>query len=110
MPPAIRPNMKIRTLIVDDEALGRKRLRKLLESEPECEIIRECLGGHEAVAAIRSFTPDLAFLDVQMPELDGFDVLRQLEVESAPAIIFVTAYDQFALKACEARAIEYRLT
>src|SRR5882762_14729 len=109
MPPPITSNMKIRTLIVDDEALGRKRLRKLLESEPECEIIGECRDGHEAVAAIRSFTPDLVFLDVQMPELNGFEVLAQLDRERLPVIIFVTAYDQYALKAFEAQAIDYLL-
>jgi len=101
--------VKIRTLIVDDEALGRKRVRKLLESELECEIIGECSDGHEAVAAMRSFTPDLVFLDVQMPELNGFEVLAQLEMERLPVIIFVTAYDQFALKAFEAQAIDYLL-
>lgn len=101
--------MKLRTLIVDDEALGRKRVRKLLGTQPECEIIGECSDGHEAVAAIRSFTPHLVFLDVQMPELNGFEVLAQLEAEHLPAIIFVTAYDQFALKAFEAQAIDYLL-
>jgi len=101
--------MKIRTLIVDDEALGRKRLRRLLEGEPECEIIGEGRDGHEAVAAIRSFRPDLVFLDVQMPELNGFEVLAQLAVEQMPVVVFVTAYDQFALKAFEARAIDYLL-
>jgi len=101
--------MKIRTLIVDDEALGRKRLRKLLETESECEIIGECCDGQEAVAAMRSFTPDLLFLDVQMPELNGFEVLAQLDRKRLPVIIFVTAYDQYALKAFEARAIDYLL-
>src|SRR3954454_25370965 len=99
--------MKIRTLIVDDEALGRKRLRKLLETESECEVIGECSDGHEAVAAIRSFRPDLVFLDVQMPELNGFDVLAQLKTERMPIMVVVTAYDQSALKAFEAQAIEY---
>src|SRR5438093_427183 len=101
--------MRIGTLIVDDEALGRKRLRKLLESQPECEILGECCDGVEAVAAIRSFAPALVFLDVQMPELNGFEVLAQLEREHIPVIIFVTAYDQFALKAFEAQAIDYLL-
>src|SRR2546428_3371292 len=101
--------MKIRTLIVDDEALGRKRLRKLLETESECEIIGECCDGQEAVAAMRSFTPDLLFLDVQMPELNGFEVLAQLDHKRLPVIIFVTAYDQYALKAFEAQAIDYLL-
>lgn len=101
--------MKIRTLIVDDEALGRKRLRKLLESETECELIGECCDGQEAVAAIQAFKPNLLFLDVQMPELNGFEVLAQLDGERLPVIIFVTAYDQYALKAFEAQAIDYLL-
>jgi two-component system LytT family response regulator len=101
--------MKVRTLIVDDEALGRKRLRKLLESETECELIGECCDGQEAVAAIQAFTPDLLFLDVQMPELNGFEVLAQLNGNRLPVIIFVTAYDQYALKAFEAQAIDYLL-
>src|SRR2546426_6961537 len=102
-PPCER--MKIRTLLVDDEALGRKRLRKLLESETDYELIGECCDGQEAVAAIQAFTPDLLFLDVQMPELNGFEVLAQLDHKRLPVIIFVTAYDQYALKAFEAQAI-----
>lgn len=101
--------MKIRTLVVDDEALGRKRLRKLLESETEYELIGECCDGQEAVAAINTFTPDLLFLDVQMPELNGFEVLTQIDRARLPVIIFVTAYDQYALKAFEAQAIDYLL-
>ena len=101
--------MKIRTLLVDDEALGRKRLRKLLETETDYELIGECCDGQEAVAAIQAFTPDLLFLDVQMPELNGFEVLAQLDHKRLPVIIFVTAYDQYALKAFEAQAIDYLL-
>src|SRR3954453_5171055 len=101
--------MKRRTLIVDDEPLGRKRLRNLLKDEPECEVIAECSNGHEAVAAIQSLNPDLVFLDVQMPELNGFEVLAQIDPKRIPVIIFVTAYDQFALKAFEAKAIDYLL-
>ncbi|MCG8607099.1 LytTR family DNA-binding domain-containing protein [bacterium] len=99
----------IRTLIVDDEPLARERVRKLLESDTEVEIIGECLNGKEAVKAIRAEHPDLVFLDVQMPELDGFGVLRKLSDVSLPSIIFVTAYDQYALKAFEVHALDYLL-
>jgi two-component system LytT family response regulator len=99
--------MKIRTLIVDDEPLGRKLIRKLLEGETEFEIIGECADGRSAVVSINRHRPDLVFLDVQMPELGGFEVLEQ--VEQMPVVIFVTAYDQFALKAFEAHALDYLL-
>jgi two-component system, LytTR family, response regulator len=101
--------MKIRTLIVDDEELGRKRIRKLLSSEPEFEIVGESCDGREAIRAIEKFSPDLVFLDVQMPELGGFDVLAQIAPGKMPVIVFVTAYDQFALKAFEAQALDYLL-
>ncbi|HXP60577.1 MAG TPA: LytTR family DNA-binding domain-containing protein [Dongiaceae bacterium] len=101
--------MKLRTLIVDDEALARQRLRQLLEAEPEIEIIGECADGREAVAAIRAGSPDLVFLDVQMPELDGFGVLEALANQPMPLIVFVTAYDQFALRAFEVHALDYLL-
>jgi two-component system LytT family response regulator len=101
--------MKLRTLIVDDEALARQRLRQLLEAEPEIEIIGECADGREAVAAIRGTSPDLVFLDVQMPELDGFGVLEALASQPMPLIVFVTAYDKFALRAFEVHAVDYLL-
>ena len=101
--------LKTRVLIVDDEPLARERLRRLLESEPSCELIGECGDGASAVAAIRSTSPDLVFLDVQMPELDGFEVLEKLGFDKLPAVIFVTAYDQFALKAFEVHAVDYLL-
>jgi len=101
--------VKLRTLIVDDEALGRKRVRKLLGTQPECEIIGECSDGHEAVAAIRSFAPDLVFLDVQMPELDGFDVITEVGTDKMPPVIFVTAFDDYAVSAFEFGAFDYLL-
>ncbi|HOW64728.1 MAG TPA: LytTR family DNA-binding domain-containing protein [Candidatus Paceibacterota bacterium] len=101
--------MKTRTLIVDDELLARERLRQLLQSEPDIEIVGECADGREAVDAIRRESPDLIFLDVQMPELDGFGVLAAIESEPAPVIVFVTAHDRFALRAFEVHAVDYLL-
>jgi len=101
--------MKIRALIVDDEPLARERLASLLAAEKDIEVIGQCANGIEALAAIQEKTPDLVFLDVQMPELDGFGVLAALEGERKPAVIFVTAHDRFALKAFEVHAIDYLL-
>lgn len=101
--------MKIRVLLADDEPLARERLRSLLELEPGLELIGECSDGAAAVAAIRKESPDLVFLDVQMPELDGFGVLAQLGGEKLPAVVFVTAHDEFALKAFEVHAVDYLL-
>jgi two-component system LytT family response regulator len=101
--------MKIRTLVVDDEPLARTNLTVLLRHDPEIEIIAECGSGEEALAEIRRSEPDLVFLDVQMPECDGFDVLELLGGNLPPAVIFVTAYDQYALRAFEAGALDYLL-
>lgn len=101
--------MKIRALIVDDEPLARQRLRALLESEPDLEIIGESADGQEAVAAIREHEPDLVFLDVQMPKLDGFRVLEAVGPDRMPVTIFVTAYDRYALQAFEVHALDYLL-
>ena len=101
--------MKIRTIIVDDEALARDRLRQLLRNESAVEIAGECADGREAVALIKSARPDLVFLDVQMPELDGFGVLREIGIENAPVIVFVTAHDEFALRAFDVHAVDYLL-
>lgn len=101
--------MKVRTLIVDDEPLARDRLRQLLRNEPEIEIVGECADGREAVAVIQKTPPDLIFLDVQMPELDGFGVVEAIGAESAPVIVFVTAHDKFALRAFEIHAVDYLL-
>lgn len=100
--------VRIRTLIVDDEPPARANLRVLLRRDPEVDIVAECGSGTEALTEIRSKKPDLVFLDVQMPECDGFDVLELLG-GGLPAIIFVTAYDQYALRAFEAGALDYLL-
>lgn len=101
--------MKIRTLIVDDESLARERLRQLLQSEAEIDVVGECADGQEAVAAIQKQSPDLIFLDVQMPELDGFGVIEAITAQPPPVIVFVTAHDKFALRAFEVHAVDYLL-
>src|SRR5215475_13951716 len=103
------PPSKIRTLIVDDEPLARSNIAVLLGDDPEIQIIGECGSGAEALGEIRVARPDLLFLDVQMPECDGFDVLEMLGNDLPPAVIFVTAYDQYALRAFEAGALDYLL-
>jgi two-component system LytT family response regulator len=100
---------KIKTLIVDDEPLARRNLRLLLSKDPQIEILDECRNGREAVKAINSLSPDLIFLDIQMPEMDGFDVLAHVGPENIQAIIFVTAFDQYALKAFDVHALDYLL-
>jgi two-component system LytT family response regulator len=100
---------KIRTLIVDDEPLARRNLRLLLEQDPQIDIIEECRNGREAVKAIKNLSPDLIFLDIQMPEMDGFDVLASVGAAQIQSIIFVTAFDQYALKAFEVHALDYLL-
>jgi two-component system LytT family response regulator len=99
----------IRALVVDDEPLARSNLTVLLRRDPEIEVVRECGSGMEALAEIRGSKPDLVFLDVQMPECDGFDVLEMLGGELPAAVVFVTAYDQYALRAFEAGALDYLL-
>ncbi|MBI5766854.1 MAG: response regulator [Verrucomicrobia bacterium] len=107
--------MKLTALIVDDEPLARERLRTLLGTDPEIVIAGECSNGREAVAAVQRLRPDLLFLDIQMPELDGFQTLAQLNGPGAgpaaplPAIIFVTAFDQHAVRAFEIHALDYLL-
>ena len=101
--------MKIRVLIVDDESLARNRLRQLLESEPDIELVGECGDGQEALCAIQKSKPDLVFLDIQMPELDGFGVVEAVAADSLPVVVFVTAYDKFALRAFEFHAVDYLL-
>lgn len=101
---------KTRALIVDDEPLARERIRTLLEDDAEIEIVGESKDGREALAAIRSAAPELLFLDVQMPELNGFEVLETLAFEERlPVVIFVTAYDQYALHAFDVHALDYLL-
>jgi two-component system LytT family response regulator len=99
----------VRVLVVDDEPLARSGVVRLLGGDPGIEVVGECGDGRSAVEAILSRKPDLVILDVQMPELDGFEVLRALEPEQRPEVIFVTAYDQHALRAFEVHAIDYLL-
>lgn len=101
--------MSIRVLIVDDESLARDTIRLLLKQHEEFEIIGECKDGHEAVAAIMQEAPDLVFLDIQMPEKNGFEVVASVGPEHMPVIIFATAYDRYALQAFEAHALDYLL-
>ncbi len=99
----------IRVLIVDDELLGRTVIREMLRGDTEVEIIGECASGREAINLIRQHRPDLVFLDVQMPVLDGFAVLSALDPQQMPFVIFVTAYDQYAVRAFEVYALDYLL-
>lgn len=101
--------MKLRLLIVDDEELARERLKRLLASAADVEIVGECGDGPSAIAAVRKLAPDLLLLDVQMPGMDGFQVLRELGPERLPAVVFVTAFDAHAVRAFEARAVDYLL-
>jgi two-component system LytT family response regulator len=101
--------VKIRTLIVDDEPLARQRLRALLDGDPDIEVVGECGDGKQAVAEVRRLRPDLLFVDVQMPVLDGFGVLEALAGGAMPVVIFVTAHDRYALKAFEVHALDYLL-
>ena len=101
--------MKIRALIVDDEQLARQRVRLLLGEESDVEVIGESEDGFEAVDQIQATKPDLIFLDVQMPDMDGFEVLRRVPQASLPVVIFTTAYDQHALRAFEVSALDYLL-
>ncbi len=99
----------MRVLIVDDEALARQRVRRLLQNEPDVEIVGEAESGHEAVAMIRELQPDLVCLDVQMPGLDGFGVLREIDGSTVPMVLFITAYDEHAQRAFDVHAVDYVL-
>jgi two-component system, LytTR family, response regulator len=101
--------MSIRALIADDEPLARDRIRRFLAKDPEIEVVAECGDGAAAVAAIRREAPDLVFLDVQMPEMDGFEVVRRVGAKRMPVTIFVTAYDTYAIRAFDAQALDYLL-
>lgn len=100
---------KIRALVVDDESLARKGLTIRLEELGKVEVVRECRNGQEALAAIAELTPDLIFLDIQMPGMTGFDVVGQLQQDNMPLVIFVTAYDEFAVTAFDLHAVDYLL-
>ncbi len=99
----------VSALIVDDEPLARARLRKLIDDAPSIAVVGECRNGAEAVTAIREQSPDIVFLDIQMPEMDGFGVVEEIGVERMPVVVFVTAYDEHALRAFEAHALDYVL-
>lgn len=99
----------IRALIVDDEPFARASLLVLLRRDPEIEIAGECASGLEAIDAIRNLRPDLVFLDIRMPDCDGFEVLERLSPAETPAIVFVTAFDEYALRAFEVEAMDYLL-
>jgi len=99
----------IRTLIVDDESLARERIREMLEADPEIEIVGDCANGKEAIRAIAGLKPELMFLDVEMPGMDGFEVLESLDPARMPVVIFVTAYDQYAVRAFDIYALDYLL-
>lgn len=101
--------MSVRVLIVDDEALARQRVRRLLQNEADVEIVGEAESGHEAVTMIRELQPDLVCLDVQMPGLDGFGVLEQIDGGPVPMVLFVTAYDEHAQRAFDVHAVDYVL-
>ena len=102
-------NRPIRALIVDDEALARRFIRRMLKGDRDFEIIGECSNGKETVAMIRRENPDIVFLDVQMPEMDGLTVLQSIGIERLPEIIFTTAYEQYAIRAFELHALDYLL-
>src|SRR5215813_11912864 len=99
----------INAVIVEDEPLGRDLIRELLRNDSEVHVVGECGDGHEALRVIDSKQPDLVFLDVRMPEIDGFDVLAGLQRHPAPVVVFVTAYDEYAVRAFEVNAVDYLL-
>lgn len=99
----------IRVLIVDDEAPAREKVRALLSAEADVDVVGEASDGEEAVLAIRRMSPDLVLLDIQMPRLDGFGVIEAIGVEAMPTVVFVTAYDEHALRAFEVQALDYLL-
>ena len=100
---------KIRTLVVDDEPLARRRICTLLQKRDDIQLLGECKNGKEALASIQQYKPDLVFMDVQMPDLNGFEVLQNKEFHYKPFIIFVTAFNQYALKAFDVKAVDYLL-
>ncbi|MEP7242535.1 MAG: LytTR family DNA-binding domain-containing protein [Gammaproteobacteria bacterium] len=102
-------SQRIRTVIVDDETLARRGLEIRLLAAQDFEIVSQCANGREAITAIATHRPDLVFLDIQMPGMSGFEVLAQLPHDSIPLVVFVTAYDQYAIRAFEARAVDYLL-
>lgn len=111
--PAISPDRSsgpiMRAVIADDERLAREKVRILLASEPNVRLVAECSDGRQAVSAVRAHRADLLLLDIQMPDMDGFQVLNELRPEEMPVVIFTSAYDQYAIRAFEAHALDYLL-
>jgi two-component system LytT family response regulator len=107
--PGAAGHAKIRALVVDDEPVARDRIVRLLQQQSDIELVGECSNGVETITAIEQLLPDLVFLDVQMPEMNGFDVVRALEAGHVPAVVFVTAYDEYAVRAFEVHALDYLL-
>src|SRR5271157_975018 len=101
--------LAMRTIIADDEHLARKKLRLLLGSEPGVHVIAECQDGQQAIDAVKAHKPDLLLIDIRMPDLDGFHVLEKIAPDEMPVVVFTTAYDQFAIRAFEAHALDYLL-
>src|ERR1039458_4823003 len=107
--PDVMTGALVRVVFADDERLARKKLQLLLESEPQVIVVAECQDGKDTVSAIKSFAPDLLLLDIQMPDLDGFKVLNEIPPPQMPVVIFTSAYDQYAIRAFEAHALDYLL-
>jgi two-component system, LytTR family, response regulator len=103
------PRDTLRALVIDDEPLARAHIRSLLAADPEVDIVAECGNGRDAVRAVRELEPDLVFLDIQMPELDGFEVVQAIGVDRMPVVVFVTAFDEYALRAFQVHALDYLL-
>jgi two-component system LytT family response regulator len=99
----------IRTIIADDEPLARKKLRLLLGSEPGVQVVAECQDGQQTIGAVQKHKPDLLLIDIRMPDVDGFEVLGRIAAEEMPVVVFTTAYDQFAIRAFQAHAMDYLL-
>lgn len=100
---------RVRVLVIDDETLGRKKICRMLKDDPEVELAGEHAGGAEAVAMIHALNPDLLFLDINMPEMDGFALLEEVDAAKMPFVVFITAYDQYALRAFQVHALDYLL-
>jgi two-component system LytT family response regulator len=100
---------RLRAVVVDDEPLARARLRRLLAQHPEVDVLADCGSGEESIATLQELRPDVAFLDIRMPDMDGFDVLDALGPQRPPQVVFVTAYSEHAVRAFEARALDYLL-
>jgi two-component system LytT family response regulator len=107
--PRMTTDQPVTVLVADDEPLARRRILRLLRAEPGVEVVAECKGGRSAVEQIRARNPDLVFLDIQMPDLDGFGVIAEVGPERMPSVVFVTAFDQYALRAFEVHALDYLL-